>query len=71
MGGRAATLYAGRGGAVTVTRPEDPPEKAFETDGRPLAGMEVRVVDGFDEYPFRIAQIVDFEHPEHRCPIGV
>ena len=32
-------------GAVTLTRPEDPPEKAFETDGRPLSGMEIRAVD--------------------------
>jgi cyclohexanecarboxylate-CoA ligase len=33
-------------GAVTITRPEDPPEKTFETDGSPLPGMEIRVVDG-------------------------
>ncbi|MBN9560804.1 MAG: cyclohexanecarboxylate-CoA ligase [Alphaproteobacteria bacterium] len=32
-------------GAVTCTRPEDPPERALETDGCALAGMEVRVVD--------------------------
>jgi cyclohexanecarboxylate-CoA ligase len=32
-------------GGVTTTRPGDPPEKAFETDGSPLPGMEVRVVD--------------------------
>lgn len=32
-------------GAVTTTRPDDPPEKAFETDGCPLAGMEIRTVD--------------------------
>lgn len=32
-------------GAVTVTRPEDPPEKSFETDGAALPGMAVRVVD--------------------------
>jgi cyclohexanecarboxylate-CoA ligase len=30
---------------VTTTKPGDPPEKAFETDGCPLPGMEVRVVD--------------------------
>ena len=35
-------------GAVTVTRPEDPPEKVFETDGICLRGMEARVVDGDD-----------------------
>ena len=47
-----ATIASGWGmtenGAVTVTRPEDPPEKAFETDGRPLPGMEVRTVDAQD-----------------------
>jgi cyclohexanecarboxylate-CoA ligase len=32
-------------GAVTTTRPEDPPEKTFETDGLPLPGMELRIVD--------------------------
>jgi cyclohexanecarboxylate-CoA ligase len=32
-------------GAVTITRLDDPPEKAFETDGRALPGMECRVVD--------------------------
>jgi cyclohexanecarboxylate-CoA ligase len=32
-------------GGVTTTKPADPPEKAFETDGCPLPGMEVRVVD--------------------------
>jgi len=36
-------------GAVTVTKPEDPPEKAFETDGCPLPGMEVRVVNEVNE----------------------
>lgn len=48
-----ATIASGWGmtenGAVTVTRPEDPPEKAFETDGCPLPGMETRVVDGGDK----------------------
>ncbi|WP_293425084.1 AMP-binding protein [Phreatobacter sp.] len=47
-----ATIASGWGmtenGAVTVTKPEDPPEKAFETDGCPLPGMEVRVVDPAD-----------------------
>ncbi len=32
-------------GAVTTTKPGDPPEKTFETDGCPIRGMEVRVVD--------------------------
>jgi len=32
-------------GAVTTTKPGDPPEKTFETDGCALRGMEVRVVD--------------------------
>jgi cyclohexanecarboxylate-CoA ligase len=32
-------------GAVTMTRPDDPPEKVFGTDGGPLPGMELRVVD--------------------------
>jgi cyclohexanecarboxylate-CoA ligase len=47
-----ATIASGWGmtenGAVTVTKPEDPPEKAFETDGCSLPGMEIRVVDGAD-----------------------
>jgi cyclohexanecarboxylate-CoA ligase len=32
-------------GAATCTGPEDPPEKVFESDGRAIAGDEVRVVD--------------------------
>lgn len=32
-------------GGVTATRRDDPPEKVFETDGAPIAGMEVRVID--------------------------
>ncbi|MEE8397192.1 MAG: cyclohexanecarboxylate-CoA ligase [bacterium] len=32
-------------GAVTCTRADDPPEKAFQTDGCALEGLEVRVVD--------------------------
>jgi cyclohexanecarboxylate-CoA ligase len=32
-------------GLVTTTRLDDPEEKAINTDGRPLPGMEVRVVD--------------------------
>jgi cyclohexanecarboxylate-CoA ligase len=31
-------------GAATCTRPGDPPQKVFETDGKPIPGMEVRVV---------------------------
>jgi cyclohexanecarboxylate-CoA ligase len=44
-----ATIISGWGmtenGAVATTRPTDPPEKIFETDGLPMDGMEVRVVD--------------------------
>jgi cyclohexanecarboxylate-CoA ligase len=36
-------------GAFTTTRPEDAPEKAAETDGLPLDGLEVRVVDAQDQ----------------------
>lgn len=36
-------------GAVTNTKPSDPPEKVFNTDGTPLPGMEVRVVDTNDQ----------------------
>ncbi|TCZ53406.1 AMP-binding protein [Roseicella aquatilis] len=32
-------------GAVTTTRPEDPEEKTTSTDGCPLPGMELRVID--------------------------
>jgi cyclohexanecarboxylate-CoA ligase len=32
-------------GAVTTTKPGDPPEKTFETDGCPIRGMEIRTVD--------------------------
>ncbi len=32
-------------GAVTTTRIGDPPDKTFETDGCPMEGMEIRVVD--------------------------
>jgi len=32
-------------GVVTATRPDDPPEKVFETDGCAVPGMEVRIVD--------------------------
>lgn len=31
-------------GGVTITRPGDPPEKVFETDGKAIEGMEVCVV---------------------------
>jgi cyclohexanecarboxylate-CoA ligase len=37
-------------GGVTITRPGDPPEKVFETDGKAIEGMEVRVV-GADGRP--------------------
>jgi len=35
-------------GAVTTTLPDDPDARASTTDGRPLPGVEVRVVDGAD-----------------------
>ena len=37
------------GPTVTVTRPNDPPERRERTVGRPLAGVDVRVVDGRSE----------------------
>lgn len=37
-------------GAVTMTRPDDPPEKVFETDGVCLQGMEARII-GPDDRP--------------------
>jgi cyclohexanecarboxylate-CoA ligase len=37
-------------GAVTVTRPDDPPEKVFEADGVCLPGMEARII-GTDDRP--------------------
>ena len=33
-------------GAVTMTRPDDPESKTIGTDGCPLEGVEIRVVDG-------------------------
>jgi cyclohexanecarboxylate-CoA ligase len=36
-------------GAVTLTRLDDDDERAFTTDGRPLPGVEVRIVDACDE----------------------
>ncbi len=35
-------------GTATCTRPEDPPEKIFGTDGKPMRGIEMRVVDEND-----------------------
>ncbi|MFI6182268.1 AMP-binding protein [Nonomuraea sp. NPDC051191] len=32
-------------GGVTMTRPQDPPERAGESDGTVISGMEVRIVD--------------------------
>ncbi len=32
-------------GAVTMTRPGDPPDRVFGSDGGPIEGMEVRIVD--------------------------
>ncbi len=36
-------------GGVTTTRPSDPEEKVFGSDGGPIEGMEVRVVDDDDQ----------------------
>lgn len=36
-------------GAVTTTRPEDDDERSFNTDGLPLPGVELRVVDDNDQ----------------------
>ena len=36
-------------GALTTTKLDDPPEKVFETDGCPLPGMAIRVVDAADK----------------------
>ncbi len=33
-------------GAVTLTRPEDPDDRSATTDGCPLPGVEIKVVDG-------------------------
>jgi cyclohexanecarboxylate-CoA ligase len=35
-------------GAITLARLDDPPEKVFDTDGCPLPGVEIRVVDPND-----------------------
>jgi fatty-acyl-CoA synthase len=37
------------GPTVSITRPDDPPERRERTVGRPLAGVEVRAVDGRSE----------------------
>ena len=36
-------------GAVTLTGPDDPDERVFETDGYPLPGVELRVLDAEGE----------------------
>ena len=36
-------------GVVTITRPDDPPDAVFSSDGRALPGMAVRVVDAADQ----------------------
>ena len=36
-------------GVVTITRPDDPPDAVFSSDGRALDGMAVRVVDAADQ----------------------
>jgi acyl-CoA synthetase len=40
----------------TVVHPEDPPENAWTTDGRPLAGIEVRIV-GAEGAALRVGEI--------------
>ena len=44
-----ASIVSGWGmtenGAICIGKPDDPPEKIFETDGCPLPGIEIRVVD--------------------------
>jgi cyclohexanecarboxylate-CoA ligase len=50
LGARILSLWGmTENGAATVTGPDDPPEKAFEADGRALPGVEVRVVDAQDQ----------------------
>lgn len=36
-------------GAVTMTRPEDDDERSFNTDGLPLPGVEIKIVDDHGE----------------------
>lgn len=46
LGLRVASVYGmSENGAITVTPPDAPAEKAFNTDGCPLPGVRVRVVD--------------------------
>lgn len=54
-----ATLIAGWGmtenGLATATRPDDPPDRAAASDGRPVSWMQVRVVDEQDQ-PLAVGQ---------------
>ncbi|MEU3166894.1 AMP-binding protein [Streptosporangium sp. NPDC006930] len=45
LGCRVYALWGmSENGCVTITRPEDPPMRAAESDGTPVPGMEVRIV---------------------------
>jgi len=46
--------------SATVTRLDDPPEKAFETDGCTLPGMEIRAVD-LEDKPVPADQVGRFQ----------
>lgn len=43
-------------GAVTLTRLDDDDERSFSTDGRPLPGVEVRVIDESDQ-PLPVGEV--------------
>ena len=47
-------------GIVTVVRPDDPPERSAQTDGRAIEGMEVRVV-GPNRQPLLPGQVGDLQ----------
>jgi cyclohexanecarboxylate-CoA ligase len=47
-------------GIVTVVRPDDPPERSAQTDGRAIDGMEVRVVDE-NRQPLPPGQVGDLQ----------
>lgn len=47
LGCRVYALWGmSENGCVTITRPEDPPMRAAESDGTVVPGMELRIVDG-------------------------
>jgi cyclohexanecarboxylate-CoA ligase len=50
LGARVHALWGmTENGTVTITRPQDPPDRAACSDGRPVAWMRVRVADDRDE----------------------